>query len=92
MYAKREGGKPVLSSSNSTLDVNKFDRMKQNIFVLNGRKCWFFVLFTLCTFDSPVHDSNKTVSSYLMFREISKEDFDMDISNMQQELDNLKAS
>jgi hypothetical protein len=34
----------------------------------------------------------KNVSSYLMFREISKEDFDMDISNMQQELDNLKAS
>jgi hypothetical protein len=34
----------------------------------------------------------KKFSSYFMFREISKEDFDMDISNMQQELDNLKAS
>jgi hypothetical protein len=34
----------------------------------------------------------KNVSPFLMFREISKEDFDMDISNMQQELDNLKAS
>jgi hypothetical protein len=71
--------------------------MKQNIFVLNGRKCWLFCPFHnvyLCPldFDSPVHDTGKNVSSCLMFREISKEDFDMDISNMQQELDNLKAS
>ena len=31
------------------------------------------------------------ISFITSFREISKEDFDMDISNMQQELDNLKV-
>ena len=38
-------------------------------------------------FPSPLHRSFKT----FMYREISKEDFDLDINSMQKELDNLKA-
>ena len=37
-------------------------------------------------FPSPLHRSFKT----FMYREISKEDFDLDINSMQKELDNLK--
>jgi hypothetical protein len=58
-----------------------------------GESVGLFAILIMCTtLTLPCMIREKNVSPFLMFREISKEDFDMDISNMQQELDNLKAS